>query len=65
MLLGPKFLEALALCNAPAGEARRGGVLGADIDVDPRDFQRSGAVDGQDAAIAGLHLRDDGPAKGE
>ena len=65
MLLGPQGLEALALGHAPTGVAGGICVLAADVDVDSVDFQRAGAVDGQNPAVARFHLGHDGGAKRE
>src|SRR5204863_8691923 len=54
----PKRLEAFALGDAPTGIARGIGILAADVDLDPADFQRSAAVDREDSTFAALHLGD-------
>ena len=60
--LGPQRLETFALGDSPARVAGAGRVLAADIDFDATDFQCPLTVDGQDPALAALHLRGERPA---
>ena len=46
-------------------EARGLRVLAADVDVDSADLERAGAVEREDSALGGFHLRKKNPADGE
>ncbi len=63
--LGPQFAKALALGNSPPRKPCRLRIFPADVDVNSVDLKRSRAVEREDTAIAGFHLRKKNPADGE
>src|SRR6185295_4852788 len=55
--LRPQGTEAAALGQPPSGVSRARRILAGNVDVNAADLERTGAVERQDTALAGLELR--------